>query len=339
MSYDRSFAQEKKLSKVLNLFIWEAYLAPDTLENFEKRFGVKTNLVTYTTEDEMLSGIQAYPDKYDLIITAGDSIREMRGMRLLAQINTDNIPNIKNIDPKFRHPRFDPEERYCVPYMWGTTGFVVNRKFIKEKADSWAVLWNPDYKGKLAMMDSMGEVMSATFKYLGYSANSIDAIVLEKAGEKLLAQKPLLVGYLDYTVIRDKLISEELWAAHSYNGEGLQAADENENLEYIIPKEGSVMWLDCWAVPRDAKNKYTAEVFINYINEPKVMADIANYLFYASCNSAAAAFTNKEILESPALYPPEETLKKCEFFGMEGDEETLHASQQIRNKIWVELQK
>ncbi len=335
---NKAAGSEKKLSKVLNVYNWEDYFGETTLSDFEKKFGVKVNLETFSDEEELIASLRSNPGKYDVIITSGDNIRECKEMRLLTEIDLKNIPNLKNIDPKFRNPAYDPGHRYSVPYLWGTTGMVVNRTFIKDDGDSWSILWNPKYEGKIAMLNSPDEVMVAALKYLGYPLNTRDPSKLEKARQKLLEQNPLITGYLDAIFIRDKTISNEIWAAQVYSGEGMFAADKNEALEYIIPKEGASIWIDCLAIPRDAKHKYTAEVFINYILDPKVSAKIANYLWYANCNIAARAYTQEEILKSPSLYPPEEILKKCEFFHPVGSTEQEARFYQILYKVWSELQ-
>ncbi|MFH1674604.1 MAG: spermidine/putrescine ABC transporter substrate-binding protein [Pseudomonadota bacterium] len=333
----KAVASEKKLSKVLNVYNWEDYFGPTTLSDFEKKFGVKVNLEIFKDEEEMVSSLQSHPEKYDIIITSGDEIRALVKMRLLAEIDLKNIPNLKNIEQRFRDPHYDPGHRHSVPYLWGTTGIVVNRTFIKDKEDGWSILWNSKYKGKIAMLNNPEEVIGATLKYLGYSVNTNDPSKLDEARQKLFDQSPLLAGYLDCITLRAKLISNELWAAQIYSGEGMFAVDKNEALEYIIPKEGTSMWVDCMAIPRDAEHKYTAEVFINYVLNPEVSAEIANYLWYANCNQAARANTQEEILKSPSLYPSKEILKKCEFFQPVGTAEEEKRARQIFNRIWSEL--
>jgi len=329
---------EKKLSPVLNVYNWDDYFAPTTLKDFEKKFGVKVNLKIFEDEEEMLSELQAHPERHDVIITSDDSIRELVQMKLLAEIDLDNIPNLKNIEDRFRNPNYDLGHRHSVPYLWGTTGIAVNRTFIKEDGESWSILWNPKYKGKIAMLNNPDGVIGVASKYLGHSVNTVEPSKIEVERQKLLEQKPLLAGYFDPMTIRDKLISNELWAAQIYSGEGMYADDKNEAVEYFVPKEGAAVWVDCLAIPRDAKHKHTAEVFINYILDPQVSAKIANYTWYANCNIAARPYTKKEILESPSLYPSEEVLKKCEFFQPMGTAEEQEKAQQLINKIWAELQ-
>jgi spermidine/putrescine transport system substrate-binding protein len=284
----------------------------------------------------MLSTLQFHPDKYDLIVTSGSLIKELIAMRLLSTIDIENISNLKNIEPKFKNPVYEPN-LYSVPYLWGTTGIAINRKYIKETEKSWKILWNPLYNRKIAMLNNMDEVIGAALKSLGFSLNTEDIAEIEQARKVLFKQKPFVINYLDPITIRDKLIKGELWAAQIYSGEGMFAVDKNPDLEYIIPKEGTALWVDFFAIPRDAKHKYTAEVFINYVLEPKVSAGIANYLWYANCNQEASQYTDKEILESPSLYPDKEVLKKCQYFipwALSEDDKEMKI---LFNKIWAEL--
>ena len=324
---------KKELSAVLNVYNWEDYFGTSTIEDFEKDFGVKVNLQTYGSEDTMLSTIQSDPTKYDVIIASDILVKEMISMKLLAQIDMENIPNFKNIGNDFKDPFYDPGNKHSIPYMWGTSGLTINHKYIEETEPSWSILWNPKYKGKISMLNNMQDVIGAALKYLGYSANSVNPAELEKAKEALLRQKPLLRGYENTLAIRDDLISEKLWASHSYSGEGSFAADKNENLEYIIPKEGGFIWVDNLLIPIGAQHKYTAEVFMNFILRPDVSAKIANYLWYANTNEAARELTNPEILQDPSLYPLEEVRKKLEFSGFIGADEAIA----IYNQIWAEL--
>ena len=324
---------EKKLSAVLNIYNWEDYFGETTLEDFEKEFGVKVNFETYEDEEIMVSAVTSDPSKYDVIIASDDLIRTMGEKRLLAQIDIENIPNFKNIGDEFKNPSYDPGNKYSIPYLQWTTGIAVNRKYIEETEDSWSILWNPKYKGKIAMLNNAYEVIGAALKYLGYPLCSTDPVQLEEAKQLLLEQEPLLRGYEDTITIRDDLISEELWAAHQYGGEAAFAADENENVEYILPKEGAAYGVDTFAIPIDAKHKYTAEVFINYILDPKVSAEIANYLWYANTNEAAAKFTDPEILEEPSIYPPEEVRNRLELYTDIGEVDATYL------QIWAELQR
>lgn len=280
----------------------------------------------------MLGAVQSDPGAYDLVVTSDDMVREMREARILSKLDLSKIPNLKHIDKKYLNLPHDPKQIYSVPYLWGTTGLAVNTKYITENSDSWKVLFDEKYKGKLAVLDDLYEVIAAPLKLLGFSMNTPDPEELAKAKKLLLKQKPLLSGYFDVLTIQDMLINEKLWAAHIYSGEGLVAADENENIEYIIPNEGAPVWLDLFVLLRDAKNKEEAHAFLDYILRPEVNAKIASELWYATANEAAKPLMDQEVIESPAVYPPVEVLARCEFFKEDG------TPTPIANHIWYELQ-
>ena len=325
---------KEKLSDVLNVYNWEDYFGETTIEDFENEFGVKVNLATFENEDEMLSAIQSNPRQYDVTVASDILVKEMINMKLLTQLNIENISNFKNIGSEFKNPSYDPGNKYSVTYLWSTSGLAINRKYIKEIEPSWSILWNPEYKGKISMLNNMQDVLGSALFYLGHSGNSINPTELEEAKNLLLKQKPLLRGYEDTITIRDDLISEKLWAGHIYSGDGAFAAAENENIEYIIPQEGAFITLDNLVVPIGAQHKYTAEVFINFILRPDVSAKLVNYLWYANTNEAAREFTDPAILQNASIYPSEEVKKNLEFSGYFGGVEALA----LYNQIWAELQ-
>ncbi|OGF27220.1 hypothetical protein A2331_03555 [Candidatus Falkowbacteria bacterium RIFOXYB2_FULL_34_18] len=317
--------------KELNIYNWEDYLGETTIADFEKEFGVKVNLFTFEDEDFMLSDVQVNPDKYDLIIASDGLIYNMSELKLLSKINKNDIPNLKNIEDKFLNLWYDSENNYSVPYLWGTTGIIFNTKYIPEDTDSWSILFNEQYKGKIAMLNNNEEVIGAALKYLNYPFMAKSIEQLEEA--KLIAekQKDIISGYEDVVAIRSEMIDEKLWVAQIYSGEALYAMNENKNLKYIIPREGAEVWIDNLAIPSEAKNKETAEKFINFILRPDISADIANYLWYANTNDAAREFTNAEILEDEALYPPQDILEKLEYL-------KPNKFNNEYNKIWSQLQ-
>ncbi|MFH1146536.1 MAG: spermidine/putrescine ABC transporter substrate-binding protein [Pseudomonadota bacterium] len=323
--------------KVLNVYNWEDYFGDTTIRDFEKKFGIKVNLRTYKNEEEMLSAVQSDPARYDIVIISGTVVREMMDLRLLAPVDFRSVGNFRNIDPMFRNPVYDPGNRYSVPYMWGTTGIAVNRKYVKGTVDSWKVLFDRKYKGKIALLEDTDELIGMALKANGRSINSNNAADLDSARKALLGQKPIIAGYYDCIKIRSDIISERIWVAQQFSGEASYAADKNENVEYVIPKEGASIWVDNICIPRDSRNKLTAEIFINYILDPEASAKIANYLCYANCNKAAAKYTRKEILTDNSIYPRSDILKRCEFFKREGTDEEIGRGHALRNRIWSEL--
>ena len=331
-------APQPKQQKELNVYNWEDYLAPETISQFEKEFDVKVNLYTFEEENYMLSDVQTNPGKYDIVIASNLLIMEMIAQHLLADINHSNIPNFKNIGRDFRALGYDPQNTYSVPYLWGTTGIAFNTKYIPADTDSWNVLFEKKYSGKISMLNSKEEVIIAALirdghPLHGHDVGSMDRAHLEKITSILVEQKPLLRGYEDPITIRDSMIAEELWAAQMYSGDALFAQSENENIQYMIPKEGATIWVDNLAVPRDAQNKEMAESFINFVLRPDIGAEIANYVQYATPNTAAKEFVDQELLNNPSLYPSEEVLETLAPLEVPDDLVNDY------NRIWAEVQR
>jgi spermidine/putrescine transport system substrate-binding protein len=318
-------------NKTLVLYNWEDYIGSKTLENFEKETGIHVQELFYQDEEEMLGAVQSDLKAYDLVVCSGDLVREMQSAKIFAQLDFSKIPNFKYISKQYTNRSSDPEQKYSIPYLWGTTGMVVNTKYIKEDTDSWQVLFNKQYKGKIAVLNNSFEVMAAASKLLGYSINDTSNEKFSKMKPMLREQKPLLQGYLDVVTIRHLLIEEKLWAAQIYSGEGLVAVDENENLAYVIPKEGAPIWLDHFAMPRHAQHKEAAHIFLNYILRPEVNAAIASELWYATPNEAATPHMDPEVIQSASVYPPADVRARCEFF-----EDTGEATPTF-SRIWADL--
>ena len=332
-------APETDAEKVLNIYNWEDYLDEGTVKQFESRYGITVNLETFDDEDAMVSGVQSDPEAHDIIITSGRLVGELIQMRLLSKLDLALLPNLSNIEQRFRNPSYDPGNQYSVPYTWGTTAMAVNRKHVTEESDSWEILWNPAYSGKIAMLPTGTEVVGAALKLKGHSLNSTDPKELEEARQKLLVQRPLLAGYLDTIEIRDKLVSGDLWAAQVYVGEGVVAAAKNPDVEYVIPKEGATLWVDNVLIPRDAKHKKNAHLFMNFILEPEISAGITNHYHYANPNAAARAFALPELIEDPSVYPPDDVLRNCEVLLPSSGTDADQNRQQVVNQVWAELQR
>lgn len=321
-----------KAKKTLILYNWEEYIGSETIEGFEKETGIHVEEVFFENEEESIAAVQSDPGTYDLLVTSDDMAREMSEARILSKLDTSKIPNLRYINKKYLNLPHDPEQKYTVPYLWGTTGLAVNKKYITKNSDSLKVLFDERYKGKIATLSDGFEVFGNALKVMGLSINTTDPEKLAEAKEMLLKQKPLLVGYLDVQAIQDMLIKEKLWAAQIYSGEGLVVADENENIEYVIPKEGAPTYLDLFVLLRDARNKDEAHLFLNYILRPEVNAKIASELWYATANEAAEPFMDPEVIQSPSVYPSPEVLARCEFY------RDLGKATLVYNRLWNEVQ-
>ncbi|KPK75346.1 MAG: hypothetical protein AMJ79_11535 [Phycisphaerae bacterium SM23_30] len=321
---------KSKLSKELNIYNWSDYIAEDTIPNFEKEFGVKVNYDTYEDNEALLAKLQSGATGYDIVVPTGYMVEIMLKQGLLAPINRGNIPNLKGISKELSDPPYDPGRKHSVPWQWGTTGFAFNAKKVKGKVDTWDLLWNPEYKGKITMLDDMRSAISVALKRLGYSLNATSEKELMEAKKLLMEQKPLLKAYISAPV-KSLLISGEVWLSQLWVGDTLMAKDENEDIDYCIPKEGCEIWDDNLAIPKSAPHQYTAEVWMNYCLRPEVSAAVSNFVHYATPVEAAKKFINKDDLNNPGIYPSAEVMKRLEF------QKDVGEATRIYDQIWTEL--
>ena len=317
----------------LHILNWEDYFAPSTLENFEAEFGTDVLLDTYDYENVAVSAIQSDPSRYDVVVFSDELIAEMTDLNLLAELSLESIPNLANIDPQFLNQPWDPDNRYSVPYAWGSTGILYNTKYVDSAKKSWSLLQDPHLAGRVALAKDPNVVIGLALKSLGYSLNSRDPDQLDEAVGVVRTQKPLLAGFFDPVTIRKEMASEGLWAAQLFSGDAAMVMSENENLAFFIPAEGSDYYVDSLAIPRDARNLEAAHLFINYILRPDVHADIANYTAYAIPNRAALqqGLVDEELLASEASHPPRELLEAW----VPHDDE-MNA---LWNKAWADVER
>jgi spermidine/putrescine transport system substrate-binding protein len=325
---------EGELADELHVYNWSEYIDPVIYEDFEEEFGVKVIEDTFASNEDLLAKLQAGATGYDIIVPSDYMVASMIELDLLAEINYDNIPNFENVDPTFLDPPYDPGNKYSVPYQWGTTGIGYNAELFDDPPDSWAYLFDAEmaapYAGRISMLNDLRETIGAALKYLGYSINSTDEAELEQAKQLLIQQKEWIATY-DSDGFEDLLASGETELGHGWSGDFFAAAEEAEQVWYIIPKEGGVIWTDNLAIPKSAPSKYTAEVFINYLLRPEVGAKITNYTWFGSPNKASEEFIDEEILNEPAIYPPPEVMQKLEFIRDVGDATALY------DRIWIEI--
>ena len=321
----------------LTIYNWKDYIGSDTVSKFEQEFGIKVNYLTFDDEEEMFSALQSEPSKYDLLVASNDIVTDLVRARLIQVIDHKNIPNLKNIASQFRDPAYDPDNRHSVPYLWGTTGMIINTSKIGDEPDSWKLLWDPKYKGRIAMLNNAYSVFLAPLAMMGVEVNTNDIEKIEAAGEMLKKQGPLLVGYLEATDIRDRMISGELFAAQLYSGEAMQAVEKNEDLVYFFPKEGGELWIDSFIISAGARNRRGAEKFIDFVLRPEVGAAIANELWYATCDGAAKPFLDPEMLSDPLVYPPPEVREGLHMWEDQGTPEEVAKAEMKINEIWAML--
>ena len=304
------------------VYNWGEYLDPKTIELFEEETGISVTYEEYETNEIMYPKIVSQAIAYDVVCPSDYMIQRMIENDLLAEINWDNIPNVKNMDPTYmeQSKSFDPENKYSVPYCVGTVGILYNKSMVKEPVDSWDILWDPKYKDSILMQDSVRDAFAVALKRLGHSINSTEVDQLAAAAEDLMEQKPLVQAYV-VDQVRDKMIGNEAALGVIYSGEAGYTKRENPDLEYVIPKEGSNVWLDSWVIPKNAKNKENAEKLINFMCRPEIALMNFEYLTYSTPNlKAREMIEDEEIRNSKILFPEPEDLINCETFQFLGDD-------------------
>lgn len=305
-------------AQVLNIYNWADYLDDEVIAQFEREYGIRVIYNVYSNNEELHARLRAGASGYDVIFPSDYMIEVLIEEDLLQPIPHEAIPNLANIDERFLNPPFDPGNKYSVPYFWGTTGIGVNTRYVKEPVTSWDILWDPKYRGRIAMLNDAREAFAVALKRMGKSINERDMESLQAAKEMLIEQKPLVLTY-DSDNTETLLLSHEVWLAHGYSGDVLLAAFEDPDIIYVVPEEGGVMWMDTMAIPKTARNVDAALKFINFILRPDIAAKLSESIAYPSPNRASYEFTSEEILNNPAIHPPEELMDKLEWLEDLGD--------------------
>ena len=318
----------------INVYNWGEYIDQSVLDDFEAETGIKVNYTTYASNEEMYSKIVSGAASYDVIIPSEYMISKMISEDLLAELNFDNIPNYKYIGEDYRGLSYDPEEKYSVPYTWGTVVIVYNTKYVDEEDvadESINLLWNEKYAGNILMFDNPRDAFALAHIKLGHSMNTADPADWYEAAEELKKQKPIVQAYV-MDQIFDKMLNEEAYIAAYYAGDAMTMMDENENLAAYVPREGANMFFDSMCVLKSSRNKEAAEKFINFMCETEIAVRNAEEVWYAIPHTAAYEALDPEQSEDPLVYPPREVLDKCEVF-INLNKETLV----LQSELWINL--
>lgn len=325
-----------KLSSELNLYTWVEYIDPAIKDQFEAECGVKVNETNFDSNETLLATLQAGGTGYDVIVPSDYMVQIMIQEGLLEALDFSIITNIKNMESQNVNQYFDPEQKYTVPYFWGTSGLAVDTSVLPEPQDSWQMVFEPSSEvcGKISMLDDERETLGAALMYLGYSINDTDPAHLEEAKNLLIEQSRCVKAY-DSQTNDDLIVSGETAIAHIWTGDAILAGDPEaggrEGIVYLIPQEGCTIWQDNLAVPVGAPNKYTAMVFIDYLSHPEIAAQNAMWVGYGSPNAAAKQFIDPEILADEGIYPPEDVAARLQWIEDVGDALELY------DRMWTEF--
>lgn len=314
----------------LNVYNWGDYIDIEVLDQFEEEYGIKVVYDTFATNEDLYVKLKQGGSSYDVIFPSDYMIERMIREDLLTTIDKNNIPNLSKVGEEFLNLDYDKNNDYSVPYMWGTLGIIYNTTMIEESLDSWADLWDEQYKGQIVMYNSQRDSLAVALKKLGYSLNSRDEKELEEAKQELIKQKPLVHAYMGDEV-KDAIISGEAAIAVVYSGDAVYMKWENPDLEYVIPSEGTNLWFDAMVIPKNSQNKEAAEKFIDFMTRPDIAAKNAEYIGYSSPIPEAVELLDDEVKNDADAYPSSEEIANTEIFSDPAD--ILH----IYDRIWTEV--
>lgn len=324
----------------LYVYNWGQYISEgdddsiDVIAEFEKAYpNIHVKYSTFDSNEIMYSKLVNGGITVDVVIPSDYMVGRMRQEGMLLELNYDNIPNAKYIDPAFRSLGFDPEDKYSVPYTWGTVGIIYNTKYVDEAdVTGWELLWNDKYAGKTLMFDNSRDAFGIAEFLLGYSINTTDENELKAAADKLAEQKPVVQAYV-MDQIFDAMENEEAWIAPYYAGDYLLMAEENPDLAFFRPAhQGFNVFTDSMCIPTCAENKEAAEIFINFLCDPEISAANLDYLGYSVPASESKKFLDEELVNDPIAYPDEEELAKATAFDFLPEE-----TSRLMEKLFMEV--
>lgn len=300
-------------TQTLNVYNWGDYIDKSVLKEFEQEFNVKINYEEYANNEEMLAKLKAGGTAYDVVFPSEYMVEYMISADMLNELDYEKLSNYGNIDERFKDLAYDPNNKHSVPFMWGTMGIVYNKNMVTKPVDSWDILWDQDYAGKILMLDSSRDSLVPAFKRLGYSINTTNMDELNAAKEELIKQKPLVRAY-EVDTYKDQMIAEEAAMALTWSGDAYMLISENPNLEFAVPKEGTNLWFDAVAIPTTAKNVDLAHEFINFLLRADVAAKNSDYIKFSSPNAAAIPLLAAEDAANEDLYPKGDIMSLGEVF-------------------------
>lgn len=313
---DESNPQQRLASqgteKHLYYFTWSDYVDEPLLKAFEKQSGIKVVVDTFSSNEEMLAKIQGGVTGYDVAVPSDFMVSIMARQGLLAELDLARIPNVALLEPFLLGLPFDVDGSHSVPYFWGTVGIGYDSAVVKEAPDSWQILWDPRYKGKISILNDQREVLGMALRAMGHTMNTKDPLLIEAAKEKLIQQKPLVKAYTS-DAFDQMLVAGDVVLAHAWGGPIARAMRERESIQYAVPREGGTIWTDCLVILNSSTRQELAHEFINYLLDTDVALQTSTRLLFASSNRMVRERLPPRIRENPAVYPPQEVIARMEW--------------------------
>ncbi len=322
-----------KNKETLTVFNYGEYMDPEVLELFEEETGIEVKYEEALTPEEMYSKYSSGAIEYDLLCTSDYMLERLIREGELQPFDMNSLEYGENIGETYwkTAERFDPGNRYVLPYFWGTVGILYDKTKVKKPVDSWEVLFNGEYAGSLIMQNSIRDSYMVALKYLGYSLNTKDEAQIREAQALLLKQKPDVQAYL-VDEARDEVVAGNAAMAVVYSGEAYLGKEYNENLEYVVPKEGSNIWLDCWGVTKYCDNTDAAGKFLDFLCREDIAMKNFEYIYYSTPNEAVIENLDESLRTDKTIVPDPEEIENCELY-LQLDPDT----NKLYNDLWKEL--
>ncbi len=321
-------------TEVLTVLNYGKYFDPEALKMFEEETGIKVEYEEYESPEEMYTKYKAGSINYDLLCTSEYMVQKLIDEGEVLEMNPGNIPGYENIDPAIidASSSYDPEHKYTLPFFYGTVGILYNTDEVNDaETESWDVLWDSKYEGKIIMENSVRDCFLVPLKRLGYSLNTTDETQLNEALDMLLEQKPLIYAYfVDET--GDEMAAANASLAVAYSGEAAYAQSLADNLSYTVPKEGSNLWIDSWFIPKSCKSQENAAKFLEFLCREDIARMNFDYVYYATPNTAVYENLDEETKNDQTIFPSQETIENCEVFVSLDETAT-----DLYNQLWKEL--
>ncbi|OHD74197.1 MAG: hypothetical protein A2V99_11160 [Spirochaetes bacterium RBG_16_67_19] len=317
--------------QTLSVFMWSEYIAPELVERFQKEQKLKVVLDTYENTETMMSKVASAGDQYDVVVMSDHAVRTMIKQGKLAALDLSKIPNAGNVAARFRRPAYDPEGRYSLPYQWGTMGLVYRTDKLPDFQASWAAVLDPRTQpGPVVLLDSMRDLIGAALLAGGRSPNTRDAGQLAEAGRRLeAARTSRLLGFYGSPDSVDKVLAGDAWVGIAYNGDALVKLDENT--DFVLPVEGTIVWVDAMTIPAGSPHQDQAYAFLNFILDAEVGAALSDYISYATPNQASQPLVDAEMRDDPRIYPPESSLSSSAML------EDVEEATTLYDQVWTRV--
>ena len=299
-----------KYTETIKVYNASEYIDPATVADFEREFAIKVEYDEFESNEDLYDEISADPNAYDVLVPSDYIVDRLIKEGKLAKLDKSKVPGLAHVAEEYLKPAYDPGNDYVVPYMVGTLGILYNKRRTAAPVDSWTALFDPQYSGKVLMLDSQRDSIGATLKMLGFSMNSSDDTELAQAKSKLSSVRSIVAAYNESEEIRDKMVAGENALGVVYSGDAKTAIDRNPDLAYVIPKEGANKWVDGFVIMKNSKHIDAAQKFINFMCRPNIAVRNMSMIGYTSpIKGAWAEFGGNKI-----MFPVAEDLNRCEAF-------------------------